>query len=267
MVIDEFFLTGKSIQEIYESNFMKTILSLQSEQKILKAKERSDLSPLDLYILDSFQNMNRVISTLELFNFIIKEIRNFHSIFGKEAFIKMTKNDCDELQYHIENFYIRMSKFNDQILLFLNQIYLLNIDYKKCNTENIYNAIKLKVEVDSLDKLQVIQSLLLVKELKSKFIPIKSYRNYLSHRGEFRNDDLLLIQSVIYIRELKKDNKYPEELFENQMPEDDFKYILDGFIFNTAWKFRKFSNGLNLWAFSFFESCEYAFKFYCNKLK
>lgn len=233
---------------------MKSLLHLYSENELIKAAKRDSLNQPELYILDTFNSASKLLNTLESLDMIIKCLTKFHPEFNKNFNVeKMTKNDADEIQYHIENFYVRPIKIKDQILLFTNQLIDLKLQNQKCNYKNIYKAIKNKIVNENFHDSNGIKILQLIKDLQNKFKKVENYRNFITHRGEYINEDLHLIGTVLYFKELEKGGDYPKSLFKNQMPVEDFENILKVFLSKTIMNFRNNANVLNDWTFSFFK--------------
>lgn len=252
-----------SNNEINRTSFVIHLVTKYHELDLINKAKSDSLSDLELYIIDSFFKSNRIDATLQLLNISIKCLLKFHPQFNKRLNLnKLTEDDAKEIQYHIENFYFRITKVKDQILLLINHIFELKLKNKDCTYDKVSKAIEKRVKSKTGDKIYVQEMLLSlsIQDYKDKFKEVDNYRNYIVHRGEYIDDDLNLVSSVLYFRDLEKTRKYPNDLFERTMQNDELKDFLKVAVFKRAFQFRKMSDALKIWVIDLYELIDIEFE-------
>lgn len=156
------------------------------------------------YISSIFHLHVKVISTFETLLTIPIYLSNLPP---KRLLEKYDIPKTQYYQYHIESHIIRMTTLFDQLVLFVNGLYQLGIDPKKCSADLVFNNSHTK----STKEVQ------LLKELHKAINNIKGARNRIVHRGEFSDSDL----DDIATRELFKRTKSVD----NEMDRDLKIYI------------------------------------------
>lgn len=245
-----------SINDIYKSKFVIRLVANYHELDLINKTKRNSLTDNELYILESFLKSNRIIATLETLNISIKCLLKYHPQFNKRLnFNKLTEDDAKEIQYHIENFYIRVTKVKDQILLLINHIFELNLKNMDCTYDKVSKAIEKRVKNKTGDKIYVQEMLLslFIQDYKDKFKNVDNYRNFVAHRGEYSDDDLNLVSSVLYFRDLEKTKKYPNDLFEQTMKNEELMDYMKVAVFKRAFQFRKMSDALIIWVIHLYD--------------
>ncbi len=179
------------------SNPLSLILSelysvrLEDKLKNLDTNE-IDKSEVDdkKYVSSIFGLHMKVLSTFETLLTIPIYLSNLPP---KKLLEKYDIPKSQYYQYHIESYIIRITTILDQLVLFVNGLYELGIDPKKCSADLVFNNLHTK---DS-------KEVELLKGFQKGINNIKGARNKIVHRGEFADSEL----SDIATRELFKKTK------------------------------------------------------------
>jgi hypothetical protein len=141
----------------------------------------------------------------------IESLRHINTYLSLDSIPSQLCADAhDELEYfryHIENFHIRCVSILDYSAILINHCLKLGIPFRKCNPHSVSENTTWK---NSLP-------VTLLKKFDEEFKEIKTDRNKIIHRGEFENDSLEALGSLIWdypaINDIKNDaNWYKDEL-------------------------------------------------------
>lgn len=242
---------------------MVLLIQKYDEFGLLKIKSRNNLSDLQLYILDTSNLTNNITHTLESLALINKYLLRFHTVFNTTLNLnKLDENDAVEIQYHIENYYIRVTKVKDQILLLLNHLFELQLKNNECTYSKVYNSLKKSIIHKSAERINATEIIILqyIDKYKKSFKQIDNYRNYITHRGEYLDDDLHLVKSVLYFRDLEKTKEYPKRIFKGGMPNSELENFLKRAVIKKVIEFRETNNIVNDWTFQIFKLLDKTFE-------
>ena len=159
----------KTAKELEDTVLWRLILKDYSPS-VLK-NEKSEEEQFYHHAFVKTYNITETIHTLHL----IVELLKRHC---------QKNNGCqsDELRiirYHIENFYSRITKVNDQILLLINEVFNLKLNDRSCKYDPIIKKLKGN---------EVIEDYLL--QMKTAFENISDTRNKITHREKYVDLDL-----------------------------------------------------------------------------
>lgn len=226
------------------------------ELDLINKTKEDNLSGIESYIVDSFLKSNKIIATLESLDISIRILIKFHPQFNKRLnFSKLTENDAKEIQYHIENFYLRITKVKDQILLLINHLFELKLRNIDCSYDKVSKAIEKRLKSKPGDEIYVQEILLClsIKDYKDKFKVVDDYRNFIAHRGEYSDDDLNLLSSALHFRDLEKAKTLPNDFFIGAMQDDELKELLKVAVIKRVFQFRNISDAIISWIIHLFD--------------
>jgi len=174
------------------NQYAKVLGKIFDDRKLNKS---DTYSKKGLYIKDIFDLHLRILSNFETLCTIPIYLNNL----PRKS--NMTKHEIEKskyYKYHLENHIIRITTIFDQLILFLNGLYELGIDPKKCSAEIVFTN----------QHTQKTKEVELLKQLLKSINGVKGIRNLILHRGEFNDEDL----DDLVSRELLKRYRKVEDL-------------------------------------------------------
>lgn len=250
-----------STDNLSSCNLIRSVFALYESNRLIKITQRESLNESQLYVFDTFLSITKIINTLDILDLIVKKISEFRPS-ECENFdnFKFNTNDILELRYHFENFFLRIEKVKDQLLLFINQVLELGLANRKCNFKNVKSNVKGKLLMLPSKEpcLENVQQLL--EKFEGIFSDITKYRNFIAHRGEYRDEDLEEINVVLLINEMRYGNS-PDKNFNTVIPRSSLRILLCSLIDKHTGRMKTNVVSLSTWVYQFFETTDEIFNY------
>lgn len=174
-------------------------------EKAIEFHEHKFVKKADEAMGDRFQNkypvriyysLYKIEQNLKTLQLCRRFIAHRHPLIYDDRKEKSTITTEEYLRYHIENYFLRITGYKDQILELFANVYCIEIE------KNIGFEKNLRKKLTEKQLKQLTEIIETVNKLLSKVKPI---RNKIAHEGYFHDDDLGLIHGMDYY--LKRDGK------------------------------------------------------------
>ncbi len=177
------------------------------------------------YLTKVESHLRRIKHTIETLGLIRVLIAEKHPLSKVTSTSTISKGEF--LRYNIENYFLRISTYKDQIFQLIDCVLELNI--KK--GIGFQGRLEKKAKDDSIDFVKVI-----IDNLNTLFANVKPVRDKIAHQGYFHDSDIGLIETGYDIVESEPDRK--------DLTRDDMDNILSVFISKNIIEMRRIEDDL-----------------------
>ena len=121
--------------ELYKNQFIETNAEfVLLVHKNLKNRKYENLSNFEKYIIDISKHNNNLLAAIKEIEYVVTFLKRFPL---KSFFKDNDVNEIEYIKYHIEVYYHKLFTISELLKLLINRIYLLGLDERKCNSENL----------------------------------------------------------------------------------------------------------------------------------
>ncbi|HBX44848.1 Cthe_2314 family HEPN domain-containing protein [Limibacterium fermenti] len=171
----------KTVDELEKTVFWKLIVKDYSP--VVTKNEKSEEEDFYYEVFVKSYNIIGTLRTLELIVELLKELT--------QEDMGINSRKITLIRYHVENFYSRITKVNDQILLLINVIFSLELQEKECYYRTVSNKLKKISETENI--------LDYLTSNSEAFEVIRDERNKITHRENFLDLDFANLSASAFL--------------------------------------------------------------------